>query len=442
MAAAARVGRRLTLPLRRNRNFQLYWTGQLVSVVGTRIGSVGKPLLVLAITGSPAAAGLAAFAFTLPAVLAMLPAGAVLDRANRKGVMVACDVARGLAAGSIVLALWGGWLTLGQILVVAVVAGLAYPFFTVGERAAIPQLVARPQLPAAIAQISAREYTGLVAGQSLGGVLFGLGRALPFAADALSDVASVVTLLLVRTRFQAARTAPGWRPLADVREGLAWTWRHPFVRTTALLSAGLDSVTNALYLAVIVAAQRRGASAAEIGALLGFMGLAGLAGSLLATRLAAILSIRAVALLTLGTWTVLTPVLAVAPTPLLIGLVYGAMFVFHPTWGAAIGSAQMRTVPEHLMGRVQSGVMLLALGSVPVAQLGVGFLLQLAGPTRAILLLSLVLLATLAAALLSRSLRAPPDEAQPRGLAARDEGRREEGEPDAGQLGDTEPLPQ
>jgi MFS family permease len=81
-------------PLRRNRDFQLYWSGQLVSAVGTRIGAVGRPLLVLALTGSPAAAGVASFAFTLPLVLLMLPAGAILDRINRKGVMIACDVVR------------------------------------------------------------------------------------------------------------------------------------------------------------------------------------------------------------------------------------------------------------------------------------------------------------------------------------------------------------
>jgi MFS family permease len=399
-------------PLRRNRDFQLYWTGQLVSVVGTRICFLGRPLLVLALTGSAAAAGVASFAFTLPAVLCMLPAGAILDGANRKAVMVACDVVRGLAAASVVLALWRGWLTFGLILVTSVIGGIAYPFFSVGERSSIPRLVARPQLPAAIAQVSAREFAGLVAGQSLGGALFGLGRALPFAADALSDVVSVATLLLVRTRFQEARRgAPRRRLLAEVREGLGWTWRHPFVRTTALLSAGLDSVTNALYLAVIVAARQRGASPAEIGALLGLMGLAGLAGSLLATRLAGALSMRAVALVTLGTWSVLTPVLAVAPTPLLIGLVYGALFVFHPTWGAAIGAAQVRSVPEHLMGRVMSAVSLVALGAVPLAQLGAGLLLQVLGPTRTILLLAGVVAATLAAAVLSRPLRRPPDEA-------------------------------
>jgi predicted MFS family arabinose efflux permease len=397
------------VPLRRNRDFQLYWSGQLVSAVGTRIGSVGRPLLVLAVTGSPAAAGVAAFASTFLIVLCMLPAGAILDRVNRKSVMVACDVVRCLAAASIVLALWTGRLTFGLILVTSVVAGVAYPFFAVGERASIPRLVARPQLPAAIAQVAAREFTGLVAGQSLGGVLFGLGRALPFLADAVSDVVSVVTLLLVRVPFQEARAAARRRLSAEVREGLGWAWRHRFVRTTALLSAGLDSVTNALYLAVIVAAQRRGASPAEIGALLGFVGLAGIAGSLLAARLAAVLSMRAVALLTLGTWIALTPVLALAPTPLLIGLVYGAMFVFHPTWGAAIGAAQLRSVPERLMGRVQSAVMLIALGAVPLAQLGAGILLQLVGPTRTILLLAVVMAVTLASALLSRSLRRPPD---------------------------------
>src|SRR5262245_59401995 len=98
-------------PLRRNRDFQLYWSGQLVSVVGTRIGWLGRPLLVLAMTGSPALAGVTSFAFTLPLVLCMLPAGAILDRTNRKWVMVTCDVVRCLAAASIVLALWRGWLT-------------------------------------------------------------------------------------------------------------------------------------------------------------------------------------------------------------------------------------------------------------------------------------------------------------------------------------------
>ncbi len=65
------------IPLRRNRDFQLYWSGQLVSALGTRVRAIATPLLVLGMTGSPAAAGLTAFAFTLPMVVLTLPAGAV-----------------------------------------------------------------------------------------------------------------------------------------------------------------------------------------------------------------------------------------------------------------------------------------------------------------------------------------------------------------------------
>jgi len=202
------------------------------------------------------------FAFTLPMVLLTLPAGAILDRVDRKRVMLACEAGRGLAVASLAFGIWAGWLTFAQVLVVAVVDGIAYPFFRVGERSALRHLVSAPQLPAAMAQLSAREFTGLAAGQTLGGLLFGLGRLLPFVADAFSYLMSLVSLLLIRGQFNERRSGVPRALHREIGEGLAWVWRHRFVRTTALLSAGLVSVTNALYLAVIVAALRRGATPA------------------------------------------------------------------------------------------------------------------------------------------------------------------------------------
>lgn len=366
---------------------------------------------MLAVTGSPAAAGLAAFVFSLPMVLLTLPAGAILDRVDRKRAMIACDVARGLASASIVIGLWGGWLTFAQVLVVAVIGGIAYPIFVVGERSALRHMVTRSQLPAAFAQLSARGFTGLALGQTLGGLLFGVSRLLPFLADAVTYLVSLFSLILVRGRFQEDRAGRPRGLGREIGEGLAWTWRHPFLRTTALLSAGLDSVTNALYLTVIVAALRLGATPAVVGILLGFIGLSGVAGSLVATRLAGVLSPRQVALVTLGTWTVLTPELALAPHPLLIGAILGAMFVFHPTWGASIGAWQVSAIPEPMLSRVQSAIVLIALGAVPLAQLLTGLLLQAVGPESTILLLAAALGLVLAAALLSRSLRRPPEVA-------------------------------
>src|SRR5215467_14960704 len=145
------------------------------------------------------------FAVTLSQLLPTLPAVPILDRVDRQRVMMACDAGRGLAAASLAFGVWAGWLTFAQVLVVAVVDGIAYPFFRVGERSALRHLVSAPQLPGAMAQISAREFIGLAAGQTLGGLLFGLGRLLPFLADALSYLISFISLLVVRGRFHERR---------------------------------------------------------------------------------------------------------------------------------------------------------------------------------------------------------------------------------------------
>jgi DNA-binding transcriptional ArsR family regulator len=81
-------------PLWRNRDFLLLWSGQTISTLGTRISGLAYPLLVLAVTGSPAQAGLVGFAQTLPYLVWFLPAGALVDRWDRKRVMLVADAGR------------------------------------------------------------------------------------------------------------------------------------------------------------------------------------------------------------------------------------------------------------------------------------------------------------------------------------------------------------
>src|SRR5262245_39702938 len=106
-------------PLRRNRDFQLLWIGSAVSAVGSRVSSVAYPLLVLALTGSAADAGLVGFTATVPYLLFQLPAGALVDRWNRRWVMIACDIGRGLALASIAVAFYLDALTLWLIMIVS-----------------------------------------------------------------------------------------------------------------------------------------------------------------------------------------------------------------------------------------------------------------------------------------------------------------------------------
>src|SRR5271166_2743302 len=91
-------------PLWRNRDYVLLWGGQVISAIGSRVSLVAFPLLLLFLTGSPAQAGLVTALRGIPYALLMLPAGVLIDRWDRKRVMVLCDSARALALGSIPLA--------------------------------------------------------------------------------------------------------------------------------------------------------------------------------------------------------------------------------------------------------------------------------------------------------------------------------------------------
>ena len=186
-------------PLRRNRDFNLLWSGQVLSDLGTRVAEIAMPLLVLALTGSPAKAGIAGFVETLPLLVLTLPAGALVDRWDRKALMIVCDSVRCLAFTSLVVAVARGEATFAQILVVGLVDGTGYVFVSLSERSALKRVVAEGHLAGALARNQAREYSALLAGQPLGGVLFGLSRQAPFLFNAASYLVSVATLALVRT---------------------------------------------------------------------------------------------------------------------------------------------------------------------------------------------------------------------------------------------------
>jgi predicted MFS family arabinose efflux permease len=396
-------------PLRRNRDFNLLWTGQVVSDLGGRVSGIAFPLLVLALTGSPARAGIVGFAGSLPLLLLTLPAGAYVDRWDRKRVMVVAESVRCIALASIAVALALDALTLTQIVLVALADGSGFVFFNLAERSALPSVVPDHQLSAALTRNQAREYAALLAGQPLGGVLFAAGRVVPFVFDAVSYLVSVFTLLLIRTSFR--REPPdGGRPRvrADIRDGLAWFWRQPFIRTTSLLVTGSDFTLNALYLVVIVLARERGASPALIGAMFVFLGGGGLLGSLLASRIARRLSMRAVVVATQTAVAALVPLLVLVPGRLSPGLIYGAMFVLHPAWSATVGAYRLRVTPAELRGRVSSIATMLSLGPVPLASLGAGFMLEASGTTPTVLVLFGVMLVVAASAALSGAVRDAP----------------------------------
>ena len=396
----------------RNRDFNFLWIGQTLSDLGGRVSGIAFPLLVLALTGSPAKAGLVGAAGALPLFVLTLPAGALVDRWDRKRVMVTVDAARCVALGSVVVALHLHSLSFAQILVVAAIDGTGFVFFGVAERSALPSVVRDAHLERALAANQGRDYAATLGGTPLGGALYSFSRLAPFVFDAISYLVSVVTLLLIRTSFRAEAGAddetapPGTKLVSEMRQGLRWFWRHPFIRTSALLAVGTDFVLNGLYLVVIVIARERGASPALVGAMFFFLGLGGIAGSFAVPWLMSHVSPRAVVVGTPAVVMLLLPLLSILPGRITAGVIYGAMFVPFPVWNAVVVSTRLRLTPATMQGRVASIATMFSLGPVFGASLLAGLLLQLGGTTTTVLVLCGIMVAVTATALASRSIAA------------------------------------
>jgi MFS family permease len=375
------------IPLWRNRDYVLLLSGQLVSSVGTQVSMLAFPLLVLAITHSPAQAGLVAALRGLPYALFILPAGALIDRWNRKRVMILCDTGRALAFGSIPLALVLGHLTVGQLYIVSLVEGTLFTFFSLAYIACLPQVVTKEQLPTAVAQEAVIDsVTGLI-GPSIGGALYSVGRAIPFLTDAISYAASVLSLVFIKAKFQEERDPAPLRLWADIKTGLSWLWQQPLLRFLALLTGGMVAPVVGYSLILIVIAQSQHASAFTIGVIFACGGVGSILGALLVTPLQKRFGFGQLMIGSAWIWALTWLLFAIAPNPLVLGIVTALSFIIVPIYMSVQFGYRLALIPDHLQGRVNSVFRLIAFGSEPIGLALTGILLQAFGPVTTVLVL-------------------------------------------------------
>lgn len=324
------VAERRPVALWRNRDFMLLWSGQVVSTLGSQVSLIAFLLLMLAVTGSPAWAGLLGALRGLPFALLALPAGALVDRWDRRRLMILCDLGRALALGSIPLALAAGAVTIPHLAAVTLIEGTLFTFFNIAEMTCLPRVVPKAQVPAAISQDQASMSLAEMIGPSLGGALYGFGGALPFLADAISFLGSAVSLCFIRARLQDDRPADPLAPTrlwAEIREGLGWLWRQPLLRFIACLTSGLNLFSFGYTLLIIVLAQGLGATPAEIGLLFASGGAGGIAGALLVGPLQRRFRFGPIMIGAAWVWALTWPLYVIAPNLLLLGLANAIGFV-------------------------------------------------------------------------------------------------------------------
>jgi len=397
------------IPLWRNWDFVIRFSGQIVSTVGSRVSGIALPLLVLALTRSAAQAGIVGALDSLPVLILGLPAGALIDRWNRKAVMMVSDAGRGLNLGSIALALAFGHLTITQLYINAILDGILSPFFFLSIQASTRQIVPKEQLGEASSLDQAAVFSIGLFGPALGGLLYGIGEATPFLVDAVSYVASVISLAFIRRELlpgQRHHERPGmW---LQIREGFSWLAEHRVVQHLTLLSGALMVIRSGASLVLIVLARDLRASPVEVGLIFSVQAIGGIIGSIVGSRIQARFTVGSITLTTIWIYALLWPLLVVARNPLALGFVAAGWTLVLPGMQAVQTGYRLLLIPDELQGRLNSIFRLVHWGVQAIGPAMVGIVFEVVSRQHAVgvMFLAAVLVALYAS--LTPSLRRAP----------------------------------
>jgi MFS family permease len=354
----------------------MLWIGQLLSDTGSEIGLVAYPLLILALTHSPVVAGVVGTARETALICVRLPAGALSDRFDRRRAMIACDAVRAalLALLGILIAVHlASW---PVVLVVSLIEGAAGGLFDPSATAALPAIVAEEQLVEAWAFTEGRTWAAGLAGPALGGLLFGLGRAVPFLADAFSYVISFGTVSRIRGRFRPEH-APARKALRnEVLDGLKIVWQVPLLRAMAVRAPLINFAFNGVLFAITVGLRQHGVSATVIGLVQGFIMAGGVLGAPVAPRLQGRLRPRTMSLIMTVAGTLLFVIAALLMPSPLVALPVAVVVLLAPAANSGLFASTLRQTPEEMRGRVTSIMSVLAMGMASLAPLLAGLLVE------------------------------------------------------------------
>ncbi|GAA2289652.1 MFS transporter [Nonomuraea roseoviolacea subsp. roseoviolacea] len=370
----------------RSPDFIRFLSSHVANELGSNISRVAFPLVaVLVLHAGAFEVGLLSALQTAAFLAIGLPAGVWVDRLSKRRVMIAADLVRFVLLASVPVAYALGLLSIGMLLVVALLAGTAQVFDDVADQTYLPELVDRQSLSSGNSKLEFVRSGGALAGPSLGGVLVqALGPPLTVLATALASLGSALFLASIRApeRRVRAEDRPNrmWR---GIREGLVFVWGDRLLRAIVATTAGTNLCVSAvLGLSVLFLAEEVGLAPGVIGVLLMSGAVGGLLGGLTGSRLFARYGTARV------TW---LSIAVSSPFGLLLPMTQADWRVSFFTvtsialsWGAILYNVGQLTyrqsvAPEGMLGRVNATVRFVVWSTMPVGALLGGLVAQHVG---------------------------------------------------------------
>jgi len=359
-------------------DFWWFWTGQVISNLGSSVTMFVLPLLVFKITGSAIDLGIATASNFLPYLLFGLLIGAWTDRVKRRQMMIVVDLGRALII-ALIPALWFFHvLSVWPIYLVGFLNTILSIFFNSGQFAVMPSLVEKDELVAANGYVSASFSTASIVGPFLAGLLIVLVPVQLFLfIDAASFVVSALTLGVIRTSFNTAPRKKKTSIFADIKEGLQYVFRHPVLRNIAIMMALVNFFGGPRESQIVLlASQQLHAGSTQIAWLysagtIGVILLTGSAGFWRKHFAFNVVALGALILCGVCTFALAFTTIYWIALPLW-ACIQGCIILFN------LNSSSLRQaiVPNHMLGRVLSVAMVLAWSTIPLGALVGGSIIQ------------------------------------------------------------------
>ena len=365
------------------RDFRWLWASSAVTNIGDGVLLAAGPLLVTTVTRDPLAVALAVFLQQLPWIVLGIPAGAVIDRVDRRRLTIVVNLVRMTVLAVLAVAIATGTVSLPIIYMSTFLIGTAETFADNAASALVATRVPRDHLGIANARLSGSAIvTNQLAGPPIGALLFGVGMAIPFALDAICALAGAVFISRMALKPWARPDGPRRHIGREIAEGFTWLWRHPPVRTLALTIFFFNVTFWAPFsVYVLLATERLGLNAFGFGLLLTAAAVGGLIGSVaygaLQRRFALATLMRAGLLIETGSHLVL----AFTTSPFIAAGILLVRGIHEVVWGTTSTTVRQRMIPPSLMGRVTSIYMLGNIGGAAIGSLIGGVIAQRFGVT-------------------------------------------------------------
>jgi len=350
--------------------FWRHFTASATSNLGDGLVAAAAPLLALSLTDDARLLGAIGFAATLPWLVLSIPAGVFIDRHERRSIMAWSNAIRAILFAALTLAIVTGVTTVWLLICVVLALAVCEVLFDMSAQAFLPAIVAPDQLERANGRLYAAEVaTNSFVGLPLGAWLFVAAAAAPFGVQAMALIIAAAFIASIRVSPTATEPAMnGGIPLVqEMRTGVTWLWKHPFLRLLALM-LGAANMCHMFAQSIFAKYVRDelGLGPRGFGLLLATAAIGSIVGGLLGARVAKRLGQGVAIVLSYAMFAALELVPWALPRVWAVVIAGVLMAIFGTVWNVLTVSLRQRLIPAELFGRVNSVYRLLGTGTSAV----------------------------------------------------------------------------